>query len=112
MNSYLQMLMSVNLEMEVVNMGVITPLALITAPAILDINCILRGINVKVRTVTIELIINISMWLHGYIYMVQLNGNLTPVHRQRVQHPRVILCGMLHGMCYQGCVEESMRWFL
>ena len=60
-NSYWQILMSVNIEMEVVYMGVITPLALITAPAILDINCILIGINVKVRTVTIELIIIISM---------------------------------------------------
>ena len=66
MNSYLQILMSVNIEMEVVNISVITPLALITAPAILDINCILIGVNVKVHTVTIELIINISMWLYGY----------------------------------------------
>ena len=41
--------------MEVVNKSVITPVALITAPATLDIDYILIGINVQV---IIELVVN------------------------------------------------------
>ena len=46
MNVSLQILMNVSIEGEVVNKTVITPLALITAPATLDIDDILIGINV------------------------------------------------------------------
>ena len=46
MNVYLQIVMNVTTETEVVNTTVITPLALITARATLDINDILIGINV------------------------------------------------------------------
>ena len=46
MNLYLQIVMNVPIEMEVVNKTVITPLALITAPVTMDIDYILIGINV------------------------------------------------------------------
>ena len=46
MNMYLQIVMNVAIEREVVIRTVITPLALIIAPATLDINYILIGIDV------------------------------------------------------------------
>ena len=46
MNTYLQISMSVTITMEIVNTAVLTPLVLITASAILDIDYLLIGIAV------------------------------------------------------------------
>ena len=42
------------------------------------------------------------------LHTVQLKGNLTPTHRQRVQHPRVILVQACGCLLEFSCVKQSL----